>query len=65
MRTPFGSPLLDVACRLLMPLIMLFALYVLVHGHDSPGGGFQAGAMMAALASVPSFPHNTVKFTRG
>jgi multicomponent Na+:H+ antiporter subunit B len=41
--------LLDVACRLLVPFIMLFAIYVLVHGHDSPGGGFQAGAMFAAL----------------
>ncbi len=26
----------------------LFAAYVLVHGHDSPGGGFQAGVILAA-----------------
>ena len=49
MRTPFGSPILDAACRLLTPFIMLFAMYVLVHGHDSPGGGFQAGAILAAI----------------
>jgi multicomponent Na+:H+ antiporter subunit B len=28
---------------------MLFAMYVLVHGHDSPGGGFQAGTILAAV----------------
>jgi multicomponent Na+:H+ antiporter subunit B len=34
--------------RLLVPLAQLFALYVLVHGHDSPGGGFQAGVVLGA-----------------
>lgn len=32
----------------LAPFIMLFALYVLVHGEASPGGGFQGGAIFAA-----------------
>ncbi len=27
---------------------MLFGMYVVFHGHYSPGGGFQGGAMMAA-----------------
>jgi len=27
---------------------MLFGLYVIFHGHYSPGGGFQGGAMLAA-----------------
>ncbi len=49
MRTPFGSSILDAACRLLLPFIMLFAIYVFVHGHESPGGGFQAGAILAAI----------------
>jgi multicomponent Na+:H+ antiporter subunit B len=35
--------------RVLAPLTQVFALYVLVHGHDSPGGGFQAGVIMAAV----------------
>ncbi len=34
--------------RLVSPFIMLFALYVIFHGHYSPGGGFQGGAMLAA-----------------
>ncbi len=35
-------------CRLTVPLIQLFALYVLAHGHYSPGGGFQGGVMFGA-----------------
>jgi multicomponent Na+:H+ antiporter subunit B len=34
--------------RLLIPFILLFALYVQFHGEYSPGGGFQAGAIFAA-----------------
>lgn len=48
MKIPFGSEILDAACRLLTPFILLFAIYVIVHGHDSPGGGFQGGAILAA-----------------
>ncbi|OEU85670.1 hypothetical protein DB35_13200 [Streptomyces abyssalis] len=32
----------------LMPLILLFALYVLFHGDYGPGGGFQAGVIFAS-----------------
>ena len=48
MRFPFGSDVLDAACRLLVPFMLLFAVYVVVHGHDSPGGGFQGGVICAA-----------------
>jgi multicomponent Na+:H+ antiporter subunit B len=34
--------------RLLAPFIMLYALYVIMHGHHSPGGGFQGGVILAA-----------------
>ncbi|HDZ89240.1 MAG: Na(+)/H(+) antiporter subunit B [Deltaproteobacteria bacterium] len=34
--------------RLLMPFITLYALYVVMHGHYSPGGGFQGGVILAA-----------------
>ena len=34
--------------RLLIPFILLFALYVQFHGDFSPGGGFQAGVIVAA-----------------
>ena len=48
MRSSFGSPALDAAARLMAPVMWLFAAYVLIHGHDSPGGGFQAGVILAA-----------------
>jgi len=39
-------------CRLLLPFIQLFALYVIAHGHHSPGGGFQGGVMLGASVIV-------------
>ncbi len=32
----------------MVPFIFVFGIYVLVHGEASPGGGFQAGAIVAA-----------------
>lgn len=37
----------QVVVRLLVPFIVLFGLYVQFHGEYSPGGGFQAGALIA------------------
>jgi len=34
--------------RMLIPFIILFGLYVQFHGEYGPGGGFQAGAIVAA-----------------
>ena len=39
---------LRVVTRLLIPFIFLFALYVQFHGDFGPGGGFQAGVIVAA-----------------
>ncbi len=39
---------LRVVTRLLLPWILLFALYVQFHGELSPGGGFQAGVLFAS-----------------
>jgi multicomponent Na+:H+ antiporter subunit B len=40
--------ILRVAGRLMIPFILLFALYVQFHGDFGPGGGFQAGVIFAA-----------------
>jgi multicomponent Na+:H+ antiporter subunit B len=40
--------ILRVIAKLLMPFMLLFALYVQFHGDFGPGGGFQAGVMAAA-----------------
>ena len=34
--------------RLIVPFSQLFALYVIAHGHHSPGGGFQGGVILGA-----------------
>lgn len=39
---------LRVVSKMLIPLILLFALYVQFHGEYGPGGGFQAGVIFAA-----------------
>jgi multicomponent Na+:H+ antiporter subunit B len=40
--------ILRVVSKLLIPYILLFALYVQFHGDFGPGGGFQAGVIFAA-----------------
>jgi len=39
---------LRVIAKLLIPFILLFALYVQFHGDYGPGGGFQAGVIFAS-----------------
>jgi multicomponent Na+:H+ antiporter subunit B len=41
-----------VVVKLLLPFILLFGLYVQFHGELGPGGGFQAGVILAAAVSV-------------
>jgi multicomponent Na+:H+ antiporter subunit B len=48
MSHPFGSIILDAVARILVPIVLLFAVYVLVHGHISPGGGFQGGVLFGS-----------------
>jgi multicomponent Na+:H+ antiporter subunit B len=40
--------ILRVVSKLIIPYILLFALYVQFHGDYGPGGGFQAGVIFAA-----------------
>jgi len=40
--------ILRTAVRLLVPVMQVFALYVVAHGHHSPGGGFQGGVILGA-----------------
>ena len=41
-------PIVRAGAKLLVPCILLFALYVQFHGDFGPGGGFQAGVIFAA-----------------
>ncbi len=40
--------ILRVAAKIVLPFILVFGLYVLFHGDFGPGGGFQAGVIIAA-----------------
>lgn len=42
------SFILAVASKLLLSVIILFGVYVILHGHLSPGGGFQGGVIIAS-----------------
>jgi len=42
------QPILPIMAKLLIPYILLYALYVQFHGDFGPGGGFQAGVIFAA-----------------
>lgn len=40
--------IIKTSIRLLVPFIQVFGLYVIVHGHYSPGGGFQGGVILGS-----------------
>ena len=42
------STILQTAARFLMPLLLLFAIFLLLRGHNQPGGGFVAGLVVAS-----------------
>ncbi len=49
--------------RVMAPFLQLYALYVIAHGHYSPGGGFQGGVVLAAaiILMVISFGLDTAR----
>jgi hypothetical protein len=51
--TQMGSLILRTAARFLLPLLLLFSIFVLLRGHDEPGGGFIAGLVARSLRAVP------------
>jgi len=50
---PFTSPMLQLLMALLRGAIQLFGVYVVLHGHYAPGGGFVAGTLFAASMILP------------
>ena len=46
-RRQHASLIVRVGAHLIYPLIVLLGAYVFVHGHLTPGGGFQGGAIIA------------------
>lgn len=45
---PHDDPILKLSAKVLVPVIMIFGVYVVLNGHLSPGGGFSGGAIIGA-----------------
>ena len=48
MNERYHNTIVDGVARVIVPFIQIFALYVIIHGHYGPGGGFQGGVILAA-----------------
>jgi multicomponent Na+:H+ antiporter subunit A len=49
---PAASPIFRTAAGLLMPLLLLFSVFLLMRGHNEPGGGFVGGLVAAAAFAL-------------
>ena len=47
-----SDPIVAPMCRFLIPVILVFGIYILLNGHLSPGGGFSGGAIMASALII-------------
>jgi len=52
------------AVGLVVPFLQLFALYVIAHGHHSPGGGFQGGVIFGATLILIAISNDLRSTTR-
>lgn len=59
------SLILRAGTRVLMPLMLLFALFMLARGHNHPGGGFVAGLVVAAAFALQAFAFGVPAARRG
>ena len=50
--------------RILFPLILLFGAYIFVHGHLTPGGGFQGGAVIASAFLLQYLAYRSYRIDR-
>ena len=43
-----SDPVLRLVCAVIVPCILLYGIYILLNGQNSPGGGFSGGAVLGA-----------------
>lgn len=58
----FHPRIMESLVRLLMPIMLLVAVYILLRGHNLPGGGFIAG-LIAAVAFIVQYMANGIEWT--
>jgi Multisubunit Na+/H+ antiporter, MnhB subunit len=44
-------------CDAVMPFALIYLFYIILHGHLSPGGGFQGGVLMVAIVVLLALGH--------
>jgi multicomponent Na+:H+ antiporter subunit B len=52
------SIILRTATRLLLPLLLLFSIFLLLRGHNEPGGGFVGGLVAAAAYTLHALAYD-------
>ncbi len=55
------SLILSVAVRALLPLLLLFSVFLLIRGHNEPGGGFVGGLVAAAAFALYAIAEGVAK----
>ena len=43
-----GDPILRLVCAVIIPCVLLYGIYIVLNGQNSPGGGFSGGAVLGA-----------------
>ena len=55
------SLILSTAIRYLLPLLLLLSIYLLLHGHNVPGGGFVGGLVASAAFAMYTIAHGVIQ----
>lgn len=59
-----NSIILRTAIRFLMPLLILFSVFLLIRGHNQSGGGFAGGLVAASAFALYSLSYNAAEARR-
>ncbi|MBN2830131.1 MAG: Na(+)/H(+) antiporter subunit B [Candidatus Cloacimonetes bacterium] len=58
-----GSEILKTGSGILTPMIIVLGVYIFVHGHLTPGGGFQGGVVIASAFLLLILAYENFKFS--
>jgi multicomponent Na+:H+ antiporter subunit B len=60
-----ATEVLNTASALLLPLMIMFGVYIFLHGHLTPGGGFQGGVVIASAFLLMIMADTSFGFSHG